>query len=565
LKRSHFHYEPISGQSIDFDYYSITQDGIIPYVISTKGSLFGNGISQVIARLKPNSTMLDTTRIDQFASFSMLFSTDKYEDLDYVGTSFSTNVKTTILVEGNLFVKLKIESISPNELIKTSNVYSYYYCPNEPKRINVHVTHEILETCDMGGSYALDGTYAYLLSFHSQSNAIEKLNMGSILPDLYLYGEDDRVQSYSIPVNPDSAEQEMILDTSDDIDLGSEAWMCIHHPESKKTHGLIFAKNQGIANQDLDGLQVKSFVEETLKIPGLEVDTGSVYASRNHYETGGEQRLTLEQGFKASFDVAFITFQQGTWHDVSNESKIYQSLISSRETNDETNGTEETKEESYSLSGTVTGVHSFPFGSLLSAYTGKNFSYLTAELYQENTLISSSVVSRIPLNIISSDIDTSSLKNLIQLARMLIDWGNTSILQKFYFNEIPPGEYLIKIYKENPFLSDTREYVGYKIVSLSEDAQVHIRGKKSVSALITTTDQKNNPLSDVMIRISSNEAIIQEKNTGLDGSAILEIPYYRDQDYDFSISYKNIPVHFSSISFSLINYRRSVEESIEIS
>ena len=565
VEKSHYYYEPISGQVIDLDYYSINQDGIIPYGISYKGSIFGNGVSQVVARLKPNSKTLDTQKIDQFASFSMMISSDIDEDYEYVGTGYSTNPKTTVLIDGNLLVKLKIECVSPEGVIKTSNVYSYYYCPSEPKRIFVNCSHEILKDFEMKKDYNFDGIYAYLLSFHSKSEAIEKINMGTILPKLYLYGKDDRVHSYDIPVNPHSEDPEMILETTDDIDLGSEAWMCIHQPTGLKTHGLLFSQNHSLTQSDQDGIAVKGFVEETINLPGLEADTGSVFAARNHYDAGGRQQYYFEKGFSAQFDVSFVTFQKGSWQDIANESRMYQSLIHAQQNNVDALDSEYEDEKTFTVEGSVTGVNSVPFGSALSAYTGKNFSYLTAELYQNDKIFSSTIVSRIPFFSVSSDIDLTSVKEILSFVRELVDWKNSSILQRFKFIDVPPGDYVVKIYKENSLFSPSREYIGYEVISVEEDSLLHIHCRRSIPLSIMTTDQDEKDLSDVSVHVEVDDEIIATDLTDNTGTASLSVPFYPADDYELLIFYKNIPVSRKTISPSVINHLFSLHNQFQIS
>ncbi len=564
LKKSQYYYEPISGQILDIDFYSINQDGIIPYVVSYKGSIFGNGVSQVVARLKPNATALDTSVIDQFASFSMMVSTDFDEEFDYIGSGYCTNPKTTILIDGNLMVKIKIESVSPKGYVKTTNVYTYYYNPSEPKRMFVNCTHEILQTFDMEKDYTFDGVYAYLLSFHSKSEAIEMINMGSILPKLYLYGKDDRVHSYDIPENPHSVDPEMILATTDDIDLGSEAWLCIHQPRTEKTHGLLFSKIDSLTNLDEEGIAIKAFVEETINLPGLEADTGSVFAARNHFDSGGEQQYTLTKGFTAQFDVSFITFQKGNWNDVSNESLIYQKSITQQKNAYQDDESDCDQDETYTITGRVTGVKSVPFGSALSAFTGKNLSYIAAELYQNDKLVSSTVVSRIPFRSVSSDIDLSTVKAIFNFIRSFIDWRNSSVFQQFRFTDISPGDYVVRIYKENPLFSSSRIYVGCTPITITEDERIFIHCKQPITVHVFTVDQNQNPLSDVFVYITSNGHIIQTAMTDESGTTPVSFPLYSKNDYQIALYYKDIPILSEGISPNIINQLFNLKKNFQI-
>ena len=77
---AHYFYEPISGQVIDFDYYKIYQDKYIIYGIIQKGEILGNGVSNSLARLKPEQTEFETTTMDQLIPLYMSYSTDGESD-----------------------------------------------------------------------------------------------------------------------------------------------------------------------------------------------------------------------------------------------------------------------------------------------------------------------------------------------------------------------------------------------------------------------------------------------------------------------------------------------------
>jgi len=53
---------------------------------------------------------------------------------DYVGTSWSTEITKTILVQGNLMVRVRLECISPRGDLKSDNIYTYYYNPTNAKK-----------------------------------------------------------------------------------------------------------------------------------------------------------------------------------------------------------------------------------------------------------------------------------------------------------------------------------------------------------------------------------------------------------------------------------------------
>ncbi|RLF27200.1 MAG: hypothetical protein DRN01_03065, partial [Thermoplasmata archaeon] len=294
VEDTHYFYEPISGQKMDFDYYKITQDGYVIYGVCQKGVLLGEGVSHTIIKLKPNSTEFESKNADQFASFAMSYAVDG--PLQYTGTPRAETVSKNILVDGNLMVRVRIESVSPENDMKTNGVYTYYYSPSPSvKRIVAHVNHEILKDIKVKGDEERDGTYAGLSTFKSRSATIDDMNVGNILPYLHIYGEDDSIKEYTIPTNPESHQPEWILSTADDIDLGSKAWLCIDDPSTGKTHALVFQSNTGLLEGEEDGIQVKASVKQVVKLPGLEADTGTSMQPRTPMKKMGNMILLSQK------------------------------------------------------------------------------------------------------------------------------------------------------------------------------------------------------------------------------------------------------------------------------
>ena len=155
------------------------------------------------------------------------------------------------------------------------------------------------------------------------------MNIGDILPYIHFYSEEERVKEYSIPTDPDADPAEWILSSKDDDDLGSKAWMCMDDKETGQAHGLIFQSNIGFLDDANDGIQVKSSVHQHVKLPGLEADTGDLFAVRNAYEDG-QHNLVFSEGINILFNVEFITFQTGGYESVARESELYQLLVKDR-------------------------------------------------------------------------------------------------------------------------------------------------------------------------------------------------------------------------------------------
>jgi len=123
---THYFYEPISGQIIDFDYYQIIEGDYIIYGICQEGELLGNGMSNAVVKLKPNSTEFETVNAEQIASFSMSYSINPAGSMsysinpagEYTGSHWAIDVKKSVMVNGNLMVRLRIEGVAPELHLK---------------------------------------------------------------------------------------------------------------------------------------------------------------------------------------------------------------------------------------------------------------------------------------------------------------------------------------------------------------------------------------------------------------------------------------------------------------
>ncbi|MFW6119907.1 MAG: hypothetical protein ACOC80_03270 [Petrotogales bacterium] len=563
LDDTHYFYEPISGQKIDFDYYGIKEEGYVVYAVIQKGELLGNPVSQSVIRFKPKSTVVETYNLDQLGVFDMRYGT--VEEPGYIGSSWATKVAKNVLVDGNLMIRLRIECISPRKDIKTDNIYTYYYCPEERKSISIDVYHEALKKIDIDEPTVLDGTYAGITSIKSTSATIEKMNVGDILPSVSLYGEDEGIKEFSVPPNPSSIEKEFVLSTQDDCDLGKKAWACLNNPSTGKAHGLIFHSNKGLIEGEEDGVQVKSYVKQNVKLPGLEVDTGNVYLTRNAYEKGGEHNTILHEGFSVNFDVEFTTIETGGAEKIDSESEIYQTLVKNYPIYRKNVSRGEVDEvERYSLTTFVHLAPSFPMGSLPSAALGKKIPYIYAELYKDSVFKSSGSVSRLPLGSIDVDFDGKNIFQKVKTVLGIFDWRNFSFFKKIVFPDLIEGVYLIKIYKENPLFANDRQYIGFTIVELNQHDSIHIYCRPEGTVKLSILDQNENGVENIRFLLENNGVTIAESSSDKNGSAILKAPCFPRKPYTLKIIYQGFLVEEKKVRLVFKNHFIPLKESFLI-
>ena len=558
LEDSHYFYEPISGQKIDFDYFGIKQDDDVIYAVVQKGELLGNPIALSVIKFKPGSKVVETYNLDQLGDFDFRYGT--VEEPAYFGTSWVKEINKQIIVDGNLMARVRIECISPRGDIKSDNIYTYYYSPTETKRILVDAHHEIIKEIDIEEPSVEDGVLAGITSIKSRSASIEKMNVGEILPKVFVYSEDDTIRNYQINLNPTTIEREMELSTEDNIDLGKKAWTCLYNPSNGKAHGLIFSSNIGITDGDDDGIQIKAFVKQNIKFTGLEADTGNVILTRDCYENGKHDTV-LKQGTQYDYKVEFLTVEKEGYERIDEESVIFQNLIKNipilRE--NVTNGQEEV--EKYSLKTYVHLSPSIPLGSLFSALLGKNFSYIYAELYKENSFKSSGAVSRLGLGEIEIDFEGKNIFQKIKTVLEIFDWKNLSFFKKIIFPDLEAGTYLVKIFRENPLFGKQRQYIGFGVIDLNKNDTLQIYCKSQGTIKLLVNDQKNVGVDDVRIYLLSDDIIISDSKTDESGNGIIYAPCFSLKKYNLKIIYNGFLIDEKDINLNIKNHFIDLKKS----
>lgn len=561
VEDTHYFYEPISGQHIDFDYYGIYQDEEVIYGVIQKGELLGNPVAQNIVKFKPGSKIVETYNVDQLAAFDMRHGI--YKEPGYIGSSWADDVTKTILIDGPLMTRMRIECFSPSEDIKTDNIYTYYYCPGETKKIMVNVHHEVLEDIDIEDPELYDGTYAGIISAKSRSATIKKMNVGEILPFITLFSENENILEYEVPQDPTSEKKEAVLSTEADIDLGSKAWICLNDPDIGQAHGLILKSNTQL-NEEEDGVQVKAWVKQNIKLPGLEAETGNLFMLRNAYEKNSEHNTKLSKGFTTSFDIEFITTEKEGYTRIDSESTFYQELIKHISILRDDVPQDEDDIEKYSLKTYVHLAPSFPLGTLLSAALGKNFSYIYAELFKETSFKSSGSVGRLPIGSIELDLEGKRFFEKIKTIIGIFDWRNASFFKKIQFPDLDPGVYVVKIFRENPLFSKERQYIGFGIIELQQDESIKIYCRSEGSIKISVFDQKEDGVENVQCLLYRDNVVIAEGVTGVDGNFILKAPCFPLKPYTLKLVYQGFLINEKQVTLGLKNRLIQLKESFSL-
>jgi hypothetical protein len=540
LEDTHYYYEPIPGQTIDFDYYGIRQDGFVVYAVVQKGQLLGNPVALSAIKFKPNSTTVETYNLDQLGDFDFRYGVPG--EIDYVGSSFATDITKTVLAQGNLMIRVRLQCTSPRADITSDNIYTYYYSPTNAKRIMIDAHHEILKPVTIDDPSVEDGAYTGIVSIKARSASIQKMNVGDILPSMYVYANDSTIQQFTIPMSPQSTAKEVVLSPEDDMGLGPHAWVCLTDPSSGKVHGLIFSATTGITNGSEDGLQVRAYSKQNVKLPGLSADTGTLELTRTTYQNGNHL-TTIAQGNTYHYKVEFITAETGGDTRIDEESAMYQHLVKDAPVfrGNETTTPEEHAQR-YNLTVYAHLARSVPLGSLLSAALGKNISYIYAELYQEQTFRSSGTVGRLALGAISLNMTGKTFTQKLQSILGIFDLKNTSLFKKIRFPLLDPGTYVVKIFRENPRFAKDRQYIGVAVVNLSKDTKVHILCRPQGTVKISLLDQEKSGVQNARCELTLADTTIAVALTDANGAATLTAPCYSLKPYRLSVQYQGFLV-----------------------
>lgn len=561
LDDSHYFYEPIPGQKIDVDYFGIKEKDDYIYGIVQKGELLGNPISQSILKFKPGSKVVETYNIEQLCVFDMRYGT--FAQPDYVGSSWATSVKKTVLADGNLMARIRMQCTSPKGDILTDNIYTYYHSPVETKRIFVDVYHEVLQDVIVEEPSLLDGTYAGIVSIKSRSSTIEKMNVGEILPKIHVFTKSGNIEAFPVPENPSTIEREVIIDTKDDIDLGEKAWISLSNPSTNIAHGIILDSNTGINPED--GVQVKAWVKENVKLPGLEADTGNLYIARNSYENN-KHNPNLKKGFNVNFKALFVTYATGGFESINKESDIFQKLESIRPTLRE-NITHDEKEETerFSLSTHVHLAPSMVLGSLLSAATGKKIPYIYAELYKDNSFKSSGSVSRLALGSMDFDLEGKSFFEKMKIVLGIFDIRNSSFFKKIVFPNLEPGTYVVKVFRENTIFGDEQKFIGYGIADVAKDTNVRIFCSSQGTCSFSVFDQKEVGVEGVKFYLLQDDSVIANDVSDINGSVVLKVPTSMQKSYTLRVLYKGFLIEEKKIRVGPLNHFKMHIDSFDVS
>jgi hypothetical protein len=377
------------------------------------------------------------------------------------------------------------------------------------------------------------------------------------------------VEEYKVETNPEYIIEDPVIhfiNTTDDVDVGKNTWASFDEGTIGSVHALLFGSPLVMKSgeDERDGIQLRALESGYPHLPGLEYDTATFQFTRNTYETGNATKdLVIPKGFVASFDAEFFSSPAGGYPLVEKETEIFQTLVKLKPVSEENNSLKNNQiQDRYSLTVYVHNALSVPFGTALSALTGRNFSFITVELYREEELISSGSAARLSLNPLHSSEHSSVIERLITTAQ-IFDVRNFSAFKKIDFQQLDGGRYLIKVFRDNSLLGNQRRYIKYAIIDLTKDTNIHIFCKQQGSCVISLIDQEGDGI-DGASALLMHDGVVVAKNTTINGHVSLTAPCGFTQQYQLVILYRGFLIMNESIRFGFIHFFVPLKKSLEL-
>ena len=551
ITEASYYFAPIPGLPFESTYYKISQDGTIVYGIASNGQFLGLSTAQQITLFKNNVTAVTTPQDSQaFASFDYFY---------YYGTNvedFASTIQQlltkTILIDGNLMVSCGIVSETSREDFRTTAIYKYYYCPDSGmRRIYAHVKHEALKASQVVSAPPNSQSVGNILSLEVgsvKSPSIKELNFGQMYPYLHVYAQQERILTYPQDLNPEYSPSGIaVVKTEDGVKLGSKAWMCYDEGTSGVAHSIILGSTHILVSgtDERDGIQVKAYEDAGPGLLGLHSTVESFCFCRNSYDNGTND-FSVPADFVVEFDADFFSTLHGGYFAVDNESTIFQATIKTRPRTGAVISSPK-HQKTYTLRAYVHLAPSVPFGTALSLVTGRNFSYITAELYRQNALLSKDIAGRVSLTAIPTFTGTTFLKK-IRLGLTLLNLRSLTLFKKIQFDDLQPGTYLVKIYREHPRNDQPSKFIGFTIITLQHNVTTHIFCRQEGRINLTITDQHGAPVKDVHASLLIHNITVAEATTATDASTMITVPCSLRDVYDFVLLYEGFELYNRSIA-----------------
>jgi hypothetical protein len=561
-------YEPLPGYAMKSHYYKIAEDGFYVYTVTQDAYLLWYTGGQLVSKAIPGTTEILPKNEDMTASFDFAYYYGP--DASQMNSTSEILISKEIVTDGNLMVCCRLDSRSKANDLETIGVYKYYYCPGPQKRIQAHMIDMALKDCHVYPDTDTDGSYVTVQSARLRSSSVDDLNGGRLFPYLHVYTEQNTVNEYPIDLTPESdpnQRQIRLITATDDVDLGTQAWASLDDGTTTgAVHALLFRSTSVVkaGTNERDGIQLKAFESAYPHVPGLSNDAAGFECTRNTYEPGdGPKNLLIPKGFRAEFDAEFFSSPTGGYQLVEQEVPLYRALAGIKPSALSNTTIQENATGKNSLTVVVHQTPAFPFGAGFSIFTGRNFPFISVEVYKSEERLSSGTAGRLPLGQLSGS-STTLIGKLVAAAHVL-NLRNLSVFKKITFQYLEPGEYLVRVFRDNSFIGAEHQFIGYALVTLKQNQTVHIRCHWQGKGDVHVTDQQGNGIQGAEVTLSDGTSVIAQNTTNQQGDARLFAPCGIGKQYTLQIYDQGFLVDSEKVKFhayrTVFPFHRSVQIS----
>jgi len=544
LEETYFSYEPVPGLKFESWVFKILEEGNIIYSVAKKANILGSEETQHVAKMKKGSKDL----LPESGELSIFNCLVYWWDKDGKRHNTSTSqkyIKSQIIADGNLMVKFGIVSESDNGLFRTTSFYKYYYSPKEDKGIYSNVKHELIKR-PLPPSDSIRVCYGGVILGVLKSSIIEELNFGYIPKYLHFYGQDERIYTHELDQYPENTDWQAVIDAEDDYDLGSFPWISFDDGETGKSHAIILDSTDVIKTGDKEknGIQLAMIQANKPKYPGFDGRSTYLYFMREYYEQNQEPDETLPENYVVEYNSLFYTTEEGGYKKVEKQASMYQSLIGFQPGNNKDIKDEEQDEE-YTLTVFVHISQNIRLKMLSSNLFLKN-AHIRIELLYKNVVVGYKTASRIALK-----------------DNLRIDWSNLTFYKKAIFPYLKPSKYVVKVFLVNPLIGDKEEFIGFDVINLDQDTDVHIHCRAQGKINMQYLNQNNNGVEGVETYILKDDTIIFNSASNSDGKTTVKLPTILTQTYLLKSIYKGFLIGQEEVKLGLLNTAIPMEKNID--
>ncbi len=145
-----------------------------------------------------------------------------------------------------------------------------------------------------------------------------------------------------------------------------------------------------------------------------------------------------------------------------------------------------------------------------------------------------------------------SLRQRVSSLLRTFDFKNMSAWKKISFQDLEPGRYVVKVYRENPRFAKDRRFIGFAFVDVPTTTTIHLWCHPQGSCKITLVDQQGIGIPDATVQLLSDGVLLTQNLTDGDGIALLVAPSGLQRQYMLRVLYLGFEVMNETLKFGFV-------------